>query len=148
MCPSGPNLESIKTRIRADHAAIRTILDRIENLASGASRAEREVALVDEIWRLFLVFDEHLGYEERHLFPLVGEIEGEERTVALREEHRQQRIVLHAMVSACESPSSDGERLADNARWLVESLRADMRHEEVEVMSLSDDGFVPDQCTG
>jgi len=142
-----PSLESAKARIRADHGAIRTILDRIESLARRPPDTASD-ALLYEVVGLQLVLDEHLAYEERELFPYVAEIEGEERALALREEHQQQRVVLEAMVNACREGDPSQGRLVEDTRWLVESLRCDMRHEEYEVTNLSEDGFVADQCTG
>jgi len=145
-----PTLDVVKNCIRAEHAEIRDRLAALEVLATaeGPNAESYSRALTDTVWSLFLAFDKHLGHEEKDLFPYVEELEGKERLNRLREEHAQQRTVLLAMVNDCDAKTKPRRELVDNVIWLANSLRRDMIHEEREIDSLSDVGYVVDQCTG
>jgi DUF438 domain-containing protein len=143
-------LEDVKESIRADHSAIRSLLDAIERLTSvsvGCGDASMARAFTDEVWKLRLTFDEHLAREERELFPYVEDLEGTCRVTQLMEDHRHQRTLLLAMVNACETDEK-GLSIAAELKSFTTTIRQDMHDEEREVENLSEVGFVADQSTG
>ena len=88
--------------------------------------------------------------EERDLAPLFERagVWGKVQVQRLHEEHRQQRTTLLAMVDECDGKTKGESAIVDDARWLIESLRRDIDHEEREFDAVREDGFVVDQCTG
>ncbi len=150
-----PQLDDVRSRILTDHARIRALLGDLQRLASRLGEAPSapegaETQLTEAVWKLFLVFDDHLALEERELVPIILD-SGEWATIRadrLREEHSAQRTVLHAMVGECDRKTKDLRELVEDVRWLVTSLLKDMEVEEGELERIRDDGFVPDQCTG
>jgi hypothetical protein len=147
-------LNEVKARVLADHRQIRTLLEDVTRVAASLSTegdvSARESPLTGPIWRLFLGLDDHLAYEETELAPLLLESGawGKIRAQQLRDEHHAQRTVLLAMTHECDGKTKTPGELIDDARWLVQSLRADMAHEEAELNAIVDDGFVVDQSTG
>jgi hypothetical protein len=129
-------------------------LERSLQEQTGGDPPEASSHLADAIWRLFLILDDHLGMEERDLVPYVREAGGAFAVEHLQQEHREQRTALLAMVNECDSRTRSGAELADDVRWLIESLRKDMDREDVEFEKvspgafLSADGFVTDQSSG
>ena len=66
----------------------------------------------------------------------------------MQEEHQQQRATLRGMVDECDGKTKRPSAILHDVRWLVESFRRDMDHEEERFDAVRDDGFVVDQCTG
>ena len=64
--------------------------------------------------------------------PLLEKVDswGPYRAENLIEDHRQQRIVLDAIMDECECGTKDDFELADDAKWLVTSLTKDIDAEE------------------
>jgi DUF438 domain-containing protein len=146
-------LDEVQAHVRADHARIRAKLDDVARAAgkdADGAEAGASKELTDAIWELFLIFDAHLAMEERDLVPLLVEtgVWGPVPVERLHDEHRQQRTVLLAMVEECDAETRGSAVIADDARWLVASLRRDMDHEERVLEAIRDDGFVADQFTG
>ena len=156
MLPKPPEatLTLVQANVRADHVRIRAALDELTRLASTSAQEGGEthwsLELTGAIWGLFLLFDDHLAMEERDLVPLLERtgVWGKVQVERMQQEHRQQRTVLLATVDACDDNTKAPAVIANNARWLVESLRRDMDREEREFESIRDDGFVADQFTG
>lgn len=151
------SLWQVKARVRGDHARLRDLLDSLERALQEQNDADPPEAasrLTDTIWKLFLILDDHLGMEERDLVPYVREAGGTVAVEHLQQEHREQRTALLAMVNECDAPTKSSAELADDARWLIGSLRKDMDREDVEFEKLSPgaflsaDGFVTDQSSG
>jgi hypothetical protein len=152
--PATLSLDEVKGRILSDHRQIRIFLDELSGIIGSisvqkeADHAERQ--LTDPVWRLFLFFDEHLGFEEKQLVPLLLDSGawGTIRARRLMDEHKAQRGVLRSMIKDCDGNLKRGPQLLEDARWLVDSFRKDMTAEENELETIRDDGFVADQFTG
>jgi hypothetical protein len=152
MTGTRPSLNDVKARIFSDHRKIRTLLDEVGTTAAGVLVAEHpgdERQLGGPIWRLFLLLDDHLAFEETELVPLLlgSGVWGKLRAQQLREEHHAQRTVLLAMTNECDGKNKSTSEVLDDAMWLVQSLRADMAHEEAELDSIRDEGVGADQAT-
>lgn len=143
------SLDDLKARVRSNHQRIRALLDEIVAVA-GLAGDTLERRLTNPIWRLFALFCNHIDFEENELVPLLRSTGqwGTIRVEQLHEEHHSQRTVLLAMVDECDAKTKGAREIADDARWLVESLRKDMNHEDAELETIRDDGFVADQSTG
>jgi hypothetical protein len=142
------SLEDVKSRIFSDHRQIRGLLDEVATAAGTLGEADvAEGRLTGPIWRLFLVLDDHLAYEETELVPLLLESGawGKIRAQQLRDEHHAQRTVLIAMTGESGGETKDLGEVVDDARWLVQSLRADMAHEEAELNAIVVDDRTVDQ---
>jgi iron-sulfur cluster repair protein YtfE (RIC family) len=124
----------VRGRISAEHAIIKAELT---NLAQAASRVfERDpggpLALREALWTVYTRLVDHLAMEENHLLPLLEKVDswGPYRVENLLEDHRQQRIVLDAIIDECECGTKDDVELADDAKWLVDSISKDIVLEE------------------
>jgi hypothetical protein len=140
-----PALRDIKARIEADHRRIQVLLDELQRTAEFASgpdapeNADRPLAA--PLWQLFLAFDEHLVFEERNLVPLLVKagVWAKAQVDSLREEHRAQRTILLALVDECDHRIKPAREVADDAAWLVRSLRKDIAQEEADLRALHQD---------
>jgi iron-sulfur cluster repair protein YtfE (RIC family) len=124
----------VRRRISAEHTVIMAELAR---LADAANRVvERDprgpIALREALWDVYTRLVDHLAMEENHLVPLLEKIDswGPYRVTNLLEEHRQQRVVLDAIIDECECGTKDDLELADDAQWLVDSISKDILLEE------------------
>ena len=139
--PDRPDLDTILGRVLSDHWRVRALLDEIDDVAAamaGQRQARGANKLPEVVWRLFVLFDDHLALEERELTPFLVEqgIWKAGRVEDLRREHKAQRTMLLALLGECDAKAkSDGE-LANDARWLIESLRKDVTHEDAEFESV------------
>jgi len=148
-----PTLSEAQAKVRTDHACIRGLLDELAALARehGAETAEAPAArLTQVVWKLLLIFEEHMAMEERDLAPLFQRLDvwGTVQVRRMQEEHQQQRATLRGMVDECDGKTKSPSAILHDVRWLVESFRRDMDHEEERFDAVRDDGFVVDQCTG
>ena len=114
-------------------------------MGDGASAAP----LTEAIWKLFLVFDEHLATEEAELAPLLvsAEFSAISRWSACTRSTASSAPSCWPWWTNATAAGIGGE-IAEDVRWLVDSLRNDMSHEEKQFEVARDDGFVVDQCTG
>jgi hypothetical protein len=137
-----PALRDIETRIAADHRRIHVLLDELDRTAEFASRADApqdaDRELAGPLWELFLAVDDHLAFEERDLVPLLIDAGGwgKVQVEHLHAEHRSQRTALMALVNECDQRIKPGPEVADDAAWLVWSLRKDIAHEEADLRAL------------
>jgi hypothetical protein len=136
---TAPSIQQVKARARLDHMRLRDLLDTLEGSLQGpnGSNESPTCSLTDAVWRLFLALDDHLHMEERDLVPYLRETRGTAAVERLQQEHHGQRTALLAMVDECDKRTKSNADLADDARWLIESLRKDMDREDVEFERLA-----------
>ena len=129
------DLERLLSRVRREHAMIRTLLDDVDRactLALATGAGERATRLRKTVWDLYLVFDEHLAMEEAHIAPLLraGGAVGEKRAVDMVLEHNEQRRVMLELVEDAERDQKALGELVRAAQALVAAFRIDMETEE------------------
>lgn len=144
----------VRLRVLDDHRRIRAMLlqldaTRRELLASPPHAIE---SLRKAVRRLVAVFHHHLALEERILAPVIEHIDawGPVRVERMKQEHHEQRAMLRAIAADMSSDRTPAE-LADEVRWLVEVLLADMAREEAELLAedlLGDDPINTDEFGG
>jgi hypothetical protein len=124
----------IRRRILEDHEVIRGILLSVEHLSHEVSEGKvRHVGpLRLEGEALLLRLNEHMGWEDRHLRPVLLDTPGwgEERAKRLDRDHREQRELLEYSLGAVQDQSRPPLVLARQLIELVKLLREDMADEE------------------
>lgn len=144
-------LSEVHAQILRQHVEIRARMRGIERLAKTHAKADAERHLRVSLSHFAAVFDDHLAFEERELTPLMRTVDawGPERVEALFDEHREQRARVERTVALAEDSSTNGHELEGEIHWLIESLLADMVHEEEALRSLEDvDSSSSPQMTG
>ena len=126
--------EKVRSLISAEHAVIKAELATLSEASARVLAGDTSAVLGmrEALWTVYIRLVDHLAMEENHLLPLLETIDswGHYRVENLLEDHRQQRIVLDAIMDECECGTKDDEELADDARWLVDSLLRDIEAEE------------------
>ena len=124
----------VRARVSAEHSLIKRDLASLAIAAKRVDDGEPGAALLlrEALWTVYTRLVDHLMMEENHLVPLLERIDswGPYRVENMLEEHRQQRVVLDAIIDECECGTKDDEELADDAKWLVASLAKDIAAEE------------------
>ena len=124
----------VRQRVLADHAALRRLLDHLEQSAARVAQDEPSAvsSLRAEGERLLATLREHMGWEDRFLAPALRRADawGEERARQLDGDHREQRELLKHVLAGLRDASRPAAVLARNLLDLVTLLRADMEHEE------------------
>ena len=145
----------VHARIRAEHGAIRGILDGVVALARRVERGERGLlgALRLEGEALLRRLEEHLVWEDRYLAPALRQADawGEERVAKLDADHRQQREVLAHCLAAVRDKRRPARVVARTLADLVQLLCDDMDAEERDLLDgrvLRDDVVGLDVETG
>ncbi len=130
--PGARPLAEVIERIRAEHALLRTLMDRV--LIASWRPPTISNGLAGAVWDLYVTFESHLGMEETLLIPhIVASAGGIMHAERWLEEHRRQRTMLLALVDDCLGQTKPLEQLADDARWLAARLAKDMDAEEDEL---------------
>lgn len=136
--PSDPR--AIASRVRRDHATIRTLLDDVDR--AGTAALERRTRSLDEllrsVWELYLFFEDHLAMEEALVAPILRARvpSGEKRAVAMILEHNEQRRLIRELVDDTECDTKDIATLVAQAVGLVSAFRADMIAEDASLAVL------------
>lgn len=104
------------------------------------------------LFRLAVLLESHLQFEERELLPLVHELDawGAVREASMRGEHVDQRMRLEHVCFVAETEWTGSDELARAVSGLVVALLDDMAGEErelVEIARLAADSPV-EQMTG
>jgi iron-sulfur cluster repair protein YtfE (RIC family) len=127
------SFEEVRTRISAEHAVLRAELGILSDAAHRVIAHEELAAreMREALWTVYLRVVDHLATEERRLLPLLEGIDGwgPFHASTLLEEHRQQRIVLNAVMDESEFGTTGDLELADDAAWLVGSISKDIAAE-------------------
>jgi hemerythrin HHE cation binding domain-containing protein len=139
----------VRTRILAEHDALRADLERVEALAVAVLRrperraGELRAAAQELVPRLVA----HLRWEESHLLPALREAHalGAQRAARLVRDHRSQRELLRLVHARLCDPAHPAPLLASELRGLAAVLRADLGEEERDLRDervLRDDAAV------
>jgi len=145
----GSYLGDVHATILRQHAEIRARLRALD--AGAASSPLAAVYLRVSLFRLAILMESHLQFEELELAPRIRDLDawGSVREAAMLTEHAEQRTRLEHVCFLAESESSDEMELAREASWLVVSLLEDMAREERELTELERLGTgLLDQMTG
>ncbi|HLH28382.1 MAG TPA: hemerythrin domain-containing protein [Acidimicrobiales bacterium] len=152
--PRAPLPSEVRAEVLAQHEALRSRLAAARlaayEMLDGRPPAP---ALRDEVLRLAVEMEVHLGFEERMLAPVLAALDawGPERAERLRTEHAKQRGELAAFVSCCDGDGWRARSFAERVRLFVVELLEDMAIEETLLLDpavLRDDLVVPDQTDG
>jgi hypothetical protein len=146
--------ETARRSVLAQHARIRTLLERAHVVAEAALDGEAPTAdaVASAIGDIRTTLEVHLAFEEGVLLPILRDDPplGPERADRLMAEHVRQREVLahlHAEASAGPERPTLAAKLEFLTRWLLE----DMSHEEASLLTsdvIRDDKIVIDQSDG
>jgi len=127
----------VRARVLEDHDGLRGQLERLEALAEGTGRGEREGegmrrdarALLE---RLLI----HMQWEERFLLPALREADawGEERAERLLSDHREQRQLLDFILSRLRDAARPEPLVVTDVVHLIAFLREDMVEEERDLL--------------
>ena len=155
VAPEHPlDAETARRAIMAQHEKIRSLLGRAQSTADATleGRPLSPDAVASVIGDLRSTMEVHLTFEERVLLPIFRHDPplGPERAERLRDEHRQQRIILaaiHREAAAQPLLPMLALKLANLSTWLLD----DMAEEERSLLTpdaLRDDAVSIDQNTG
>ena len=140
----------VHATVRRQHAEIRA---RLQGLDAGTvSSPQAAVLLRVSLFRLAVLFESHLRFEELELVPRIRDLDawGEVREAAMLAEHVEQRSRLERVCFVAESEPPFDMDLGREVSRLVVSLLDDMAREErelEELEQLASDG-VFEQMTG
>jgi hypothetical protein len=131
------SFDRVRERILAEHAELRRLLHRLLVAARSIVALETmsEIELRGAITAVALKFDQHFWMEEKHLIPLLAAAQA----TLVVDEHRQQREIVFALLSEATAGVKCGAALADDARWLVDSLMKDIHDEDQFLLGLDGD---------
>lgn len=142
----------VHATIRRQHTEIRARLRGLDAGATSASSPLSAVHLRVSLFRLAVLFESHLQFEERELAPRIRELDawGASREAAMLAEHLEQRTRLEYVCFVAESEEPLDLELGREVSRLVISLLDDMAREERELEELEQlgDGDLLGQMTG
>jgi iron-sulfur cluster repair protein YtfE (RIC family) len=135
------SFEDVRLRIVHEHTAIKAELGVLRDAAQRVMAHDERgpIALREALWEVYTRLVDHLAMEENNLLPLLEQIDswGPHRAENMLEDHRQQRVVLDAIIDECECGTKDDLELADDALWLVASLEKDIAAENAALEALA-----------
>jgi iron-sulfur cluster repair protein YtfE (RIC family) len=126
----------VRARIVSEHVALRSQLDCLAVQALRVSSGELEhVQLLEPVEALYRDLREHLDFEDALLAPALREADawGVIRAARLERHHREQRQALSELAER--SRSEPPAALVQTVTSLIADLRADMTHEERDLLS-------------
>ena len=144
------SLTEIRAQILRQHVEIRARLRGIERLAKACHAAEARRHLHTSLTHFAAVFDEHLGFEERTLEPIVRAVDawGTVRADAMLAEHAEQRQRVERAAAFAEDGEITHHELEGELHWLAQSLLSDMTAEETALAALETLDVASTQMTG
>jgi hypothetical protein len=103
--------------------------------ATPASSPLTAVSLRLSLFRLAVLLESHLRYEELELAPRIRDLDawGAVREAAMFTEHAEQRTRLEHVCFLAESEATGDAELSHEVSWLVVNLLDDMAREEREL---------------
>lgn len=142
----------VRASVRRQHAEIRARLRGLDAGATPGSSAVSALNLRVSLFRLAVLFESHLRFEELELAPLIRELDawGAAREAAMLAEHREQRTRLEYVCFVAESEPPFDMELGREVSRLVVALLDDMAREERELEELERLGCddILEQMTG
>jgi len=126
----------VRSRVLEDHADLRVLLDAVEDLAVRAQSGRRAAinGLRERGEALAYRLRDHLALEDEHLLPLVHKERGGTVAEQLSAEHRDQRMVIEFILERLDDSSRPTHLLVREISTFAELLRADMAHEEEDLL--------------
>ena len=143
----------IRNRILHEHGLLRHELQSLETHVHDLERDSAELeAVAAEARRLLIRLSDHTRLEDALLAPVLRDTDswGPKRADTLLEHHELQRAQL-AELLATSGADRDALRMARVTLDLISEIRADMQHEEQEILTrnlLRDDLVTADTETG
>lgn len=142
----------VHATILRQHAEIRARLRGLEAGAAPVCSPLATVYLRVSLFRLAVLLESHLRYEEQELAPRIRDLDawGAAREAAMLAEHAEQRTRLEHVCFLAESEPTDDAHVVREVSGLVVSLLDDMSREELELVELERlwNDAPPDQMTG
>lgn len=144
----------VRQRILDEHREIREHLRGIDQLARQVMSGDASrVRLARKMRELHAFLMHHLDLEDAILAPALRDTDafGPVRAEQLVIHHHEQRGMFAAVIGLADDPDSDAQTLARTILQLAEALRADMAHEDRDLLSpelLRDDPLNVDIFTG
>ena len=152
MSTPGSYLGDVHATILRQHAEIRARLRGLEAGAAPACSPLATVYLRVSLFRLAVLLESHLLYEERELAPRIRDLDarGQARVAAMVAEHAEQRTRLEHVCFLAESEPTEDADVVREVSDLVVSLLDDMSREELELVEIERlcTDAAPDRMTG
>lgn len=127
----------VRARILREHSALRQQLVPLAALAAQleAGRPGIRALAVERVQGLYRALRDHIDFEDQLLAPALREIDawGPVRADELLEHHARQRVELAMLAERSDAES--GEALGRLIECWVTDLRADMAHEDRDMLS-------------
>lgn len=121
-----------------DHRALRTVLDRLQELAQQVHDGDRRLLgpLRLEAEQFLHRFEEHTRWEDRHLRPALVEADawGRERAERLDRDHAEQRQLLEDSLERLHQADRPPLLVARGVLDLIALIRTDMEEEERDLL--------------
>jgi hemerythrin-like domain-containing protein len=131
------NPSHVRTRIIQDHIALRELLNELEDAVVAMLVDASKLPAVRELARK-LLFDlrRHTELEDAILVPALTDIDawGKVRADLLLVHHQAQRVQIRELTDLYDLPL-DPQAIARITRTFVNDLRADMQHEERDILA-------------
>jgi hypothetical protein len=129
----------VHARVLRQHAEIRARLRGLDAGAVHACSPHAGIHLRVSLFRLAVLLESHLQYEEMELAPLIRELDawGPAREAAMLAEHAEQRTRLEHACFLAESEATGDLELGREVSEVVVSLLDDMAREERELSDLA-----------
>ncbi len=128
----------VRERILREHRSLRARLDELEKILEHMASGAEQVAAraLEQARALYAELRTHIDHEDSVLLPALRDADawGEVRAERLSEHHEQQREEF-SEPSLKRLSSHPPAALEPKLRELIAELRADMEHEEREVLS-------------
>ena len=131
------NPSQVRQRILMDHDRMRQRLDAVEASLASLPEHPSEIARVCEAASAMVAdFVKHTELEDEILGAALAELDawGPVRAAILREHHASQRDQLRGLLQAYEAPAPV-EHIAHITLSWIREVRADMRHEEHDILA-------------
>jgi len=130
--------EDARTRVLAEHARLRQLLDelvaQIERFETGSREVGAEMRAQGIAF--FEVFAAHISLEDATLVPALRELgeEGKQLAERLAHEHQEQRELLKYLLKRLENDGRPSMLIARELGSFAEYVRQDMTHEEETIL--------------
>lgn len=129
--------ESVRVRILAEHAALRSALDELETLSEAFRHGQTGLAAkLRETGKAFVeVFAAHILTEDTLLVAALRTLEsGDDLADRLVHEHREQRELIGYLLGRLADDGRPTTLVANEMRSFAHLVRIDMEHEEGTIL--------------
>jgi iron-sulfur cluster repair protein YtfE (RIC family) len=133
--PPTKAIEEVRTRILAEHARLRAVINDVDRLAIAvaAGETQRVEALREHAERLYRMLEQHIDHEEAVVVPILACIDawGSVRVEQLQHEHAGQRMLLKQAIFDL---GVEGRPVGQAVQSMCWEILHDMRREEHDLL--------------